>query len=572
MRLRSIRLAPLIGFLVVIAAAGVLVARQPVSAPWWVNGDADATYAASALSILAGHRTNLIDHPGLPEQELLAVSFGAASLTDGGPTESWAADEMLHLDRARPIYRGWAIAFFVGGAGLAFLLLTRLLGHWTWGAAAGLLWLAQPGLTDSIQIRPDVVLAGLALVAGFLATRAFERRSALWLVFAAVVTGFALMVKLPAVALLVSLLLARVFGYPAAGWPTHLRHELRDWLVRHRLSVGITAGLWLALAIALNARAPTPHPAPLGLLALLAAGIGVLGYLAAGLFLRGRTQNRVALRLIDPLFAVIVVAVAIGVFIPGGLLVGDWLRSLRAFASTLAGGNVNQGVTPFGTSLSILKAFPLRQALVLFVVAGAATIWGVRRRNAWPAIWFAAAAVAGVMAAARLAPTRYFALPYVLSIPPALWVFRRRARAATPLLVWVLVAYIVVPTFQNSREDARFAHAQEALAVSITRTADGLLKPGEAALVPNDSPLPDARWWELVETFTSWHPAYPYRFIDETGPVAAVAEAHHLRVRYYIGPLASASAGPLNLVSGVYDARPVPGSPGVVELLAGPGT
>ena len=93
----------------------------------------------------------------------MAVVFGVISLPHGGPSDAWVEGEMLHLDRTRPVFRGFAILFFVGGAALAFFLLARLLGHWTWGVAGGLLWLAQPELTDLIQIRPDVLLAALAL-------------------------------------------------------------------------------------------------------------------------------------------------------------------------------------------------------------------------------------------------------------------------------------------------------------------------------------------------------------------------------------------------------------------------
>jgi hypothetical protein len=127
LRLRRIHAPALIGFLVVIVAASVLVARQPVSAPWWLNADADATYSSSGLEILTGSHTDYLDHPGFPEQELLAVTFGAVSLAHGGPTRAWAADEMLHLDRARPVFRGWAIAFFIGGAAMAFFIVVAAL-------------------------------------------------------------------------------------------------------------------------------------------------------------------------------------------------------------------------------------------------------------------------------------------------------------------------------------------------------------------------------------------------------------------------------------------------------------
>jgi hypothetical protein len=578
-RVRQIHLPALIGFLVVIAAATVLVASQPVTSPWWIYADADGTYSGSALSILAGHGTDYFDHPGLPEQELLAVSFGVASLAHGGPTQSWAADEMIHLDRARPIFRGWAITFFIGGAALAFFLLKRLLGHWTWGTAGGLLWLAQPDLTDSIQIRPDVLLAALALVVGFFAVRALERRSPLSLILAAVVLGFTLMVKLHSVALLATLLIASVLGYPGDGWPGRLRVELRDWLSRHRVSLGLLTGVWVALALAFNLRSPTPQFGLHRMGYLLIAVIAVLAYLAVSVVVRIWIRSRLTRRIADPLFAVLALAIAFGMFISVGLLLGDGLSAVQRMVETLEGGGVNAGITPFkGLTLTLFNLFPLRQASGVFVLAGIATIWGVRQRNAWPAVWFAGAAVAGVMATARLGGLRYFALPYVLTIPPCLWLFRRRLRPAAPVLVWILVAYVLFPTFQFDGSAATSANGQEAGAASMIRVADRVLKPGEVALVPDQFPLPDDRWTGLVENFTPWHPNYPYRFIDDEPGAPELIQSQHLHLRYFIGQqaLTLTKPGPFKLASGVYQARPVPGSidpAGVaaVELVSGPG-
>ena len=177
----------------------MIVAAQPVTSPWWIYADADGTYSASALNIVAGGHSRYFDHPGLPEQEALATTFGIVSLAHGGPTRSWANDEMLHLDRARAIFRGWAIFFFIGGAALAYLLCRRLFGHWTWGVAGGLLWLAMPGIQDTIEIRPDVLLSALMLLTGYVMVRAWERKSAALYAVAAGIAGFALMTKLHAV-------------------------------------------------------------------------------------------------------------------------------------------------------------------------------------------------------------------------------------------------------------------------------------------------------------------------------------------------------------------------------------
>src|SRR5215831_11475907 len=108
------------------SAATFIVVRQPLGAPWWLYGDADATYAGNGLNIAAGGHIAYTDHPGLVEEELLGLSFETVSLPDGGPTRAWAAGEMLHLDRARPIFRGWSVLFYAGGAIVVFALLTSL--------------------------------------------------------------------------------------------------------------------------------------------------------------------------------------------------------------------------------------------------------------------------------------------------------------------------------------------------------------------------------------------------------------------------------------------------------------
>ena len=570
------RLPAAAGLAVVLAAACVLVARQPVSSPWWIYSDADATYAGSALRIASGGHTEYLDHPGLVDQEILALSFAAASIPDGGPTRAWADREMLHLGRVIPITRGWAIFFFVGGAALAFFLVTRLLGHWTWGVAGGLLWLAQPDLSDSIQIRPDVLLAALALIVGFVAIQGVERRSPLAFVLAAVVLGFAIMVKLHAVALLALLLVAAVFGYPGADWPTRARNELGPWLDRHRFGIALALASWTALAVVVNVRAaPSLGPWPLRTLAEL--GFVLADYTLVALAVRRWMRNRLVRRVFDPFFSLLALAVAVGIFVPIGLLVDDGMRALGSISNTLTGRGVSSGVPAFSEPASIFTAFPLRQALVVFGLAGVATLWGLHRRSPWPAVWFAGALATGVMAAARLGYVRYFALPYVLSIPAALWLFRGWTRRAAPLLVWVLVGYVLVPTFQHSGDNASAAQGIEQLSEAATRLGDQVLKPGEAALVPDQFPLADVRWLSLG-AFTVSPPAYPFRFVDDWGPAVAAARQDHLRLRYFIGPQAVPVTSPtsLTLNSGTYRVRPLPRAPGsldglgVVEIVSGP--
>jgi Dolichyl-phosphate-mannose-protein mannosyltransferase len=569
-------LAPLAA---VILAASVIIAAQPVTSPWWIYADADGTYSASALNIMAKGHSRYFDHPGLPEQEALAATFAVASLAHGGPTRAFASSEMLHLDRARWVFRGWAIFFFIGGAALAYLLCRRLFGHWTWGLAGGLLWLAMPGIEDTIQIRPDVLLSALVLLTGYVTIRAWERRSAALYAVAAAITGFAVMTKLHAVALLPALVLATVIAHPPAGWWPRLLTEARSFVSRHRISLGAAVAAWLALFIFLNRGRFRISVNNVHLTLLIAIGVVVVGYAAATWAAEGR--GRVG-RIFDPLYVLLAGAFAFGMIVPLSLVLSDSPRVLVGTVETLLGRNINAGVTPFQIPSSQFGKYPLLEVMILIGVAAVAAVVGIRRRTAWPVLWFTAAGVATLFAAMRLGEARYFAPGFVLAIPAALWLFRRRASAAASPLVWVLVAIVVVPTFLHMNGPAHAARTQEREDHAATLLADQLLRPGQVALVSTYAdPEPDARWWGLVEDFITTSPAYPYRFLPAQPQALTTAADQHLRVGYYIGNLALGitKKEQLTLGSGTYRAAPVPGGQrfaalgvAAVKLLSGPGT
>lgn len=566
----------------VLAAAVVLVAAQPVTGPWWLNADADATYSASALNIVSGSHSRYFDHPGLPTQEVLALTFGAVSLAHGGPTRAWATNEMLHLDRARPVFRGWAILFFVGGAALAYLLLSRLFGHWTWGLAGGLLWLAQPELTDTIQIRPDMLLCILLLLAGYVTVRGWERKSALAYAVAAAIAGVAFMTKLHAVAIIPMIVLASALGYPGAEWRRNILDGARSFIARHRTGVGIAVLAWFVCFLLLNWHRFTVTTAGMNAGLLGAIAFAIFDYAIVAHFVHKLVRNRLARRIFDPFYAWLAGAFAIGVAVPLLLVLtySPWILSLTF--ETLIGHNVNSGVTAFNLSFHQFTTFPLLEVIIVVAFAGVAAIVGIVRRNAMPLLWFTGSAVAIVMAMARLSELRYYAPGYVLAIPAALWLFRRSRTVVAPILVWALVAGVVVPTFVHKNDQAHFVALEQQESRAATQIADRVLKPGEVALLPNYGyPVPDTRWWELLHEFVYSPPAYPYRFLPDDPNAIQTATSQGLHVRYYIG---SAALGvrkrqSLTLVSGTYEVEPVKGEPGdpglelgVVRLVSGPGT
>jgi hypothetical protein len=216
---------------VAVASVIVVVAAQPVRSPWWLYADADATYTASGIELMAGEPTVYFDHPGLPLQDVMAVTvetrYLVHKLTHPHTTpHEYAAERLRHLGDSRIFFRGYAILFYVAGALFAFFALWRLLGNAWWGTAGTLLFLSAPGLQAmSIQFRPDGLLAGLALAVVYLIVRAAERRDAWLYMLATLLLGLTLTVKIHAIGLVVPLAIA-LLRCPPPG-PGARRFSLR---------------------------------------------------------------------------------------------------------------------------------------------------------------------------------------------------------------------------------------------------------------------------------------------------------------------------------------------------------
>ena len=574
------RLAPAAAVLVV---GAILVAAQPVTAPWWINADADGIYAASALNVVSGDRSRYFDHPGLVTQEVLATTFGFVALPSGGPSRTWATTEITHLNRARPVFRGWAIAFFLGGALLAYALMRRLFGHWMWGVAGGLLWLAQPTLTDAIQIRPDFLLSGLMLLTGYTVVRAWERKNAAGFALAASMAGIAFIEKISAEAILPALLLATVLAYPGADWWPKLKRESRELFYRHWVAVSSGVAVWLILFYLFNRHRLSVSTAGASFRYLGLAVFALFDYWLATLLAHRLLRWRWAKRLFDPFYLMLAGAFAVGIALPLLLMLNSspWILSLSIESAT--GNNINAGISAFKGTASILTSFPVLEAMIVIALAGIAAIVGVIRRTAWPLIWFTAAATSTFLAAARSGAPRYYAPGYVLAIPAALWLLRRAGNArVAAALVSALVAGVLIPTLVHMRDDAHAAHAAEAQAAATTQVADRLLKPNQFALVNGYYyPEADARWWSLVASYIYSAPSYPYRFVPDDPSALQTATAEGEHVAYYIGPqaLTITHRQQLALASGSYEAVPISGGEplrrfgvGIVELVSGPGT
>src|SRR5438552_3024484 len=257
-RARNIVAAPL-AFAVVLVAAIVVLGSQPVRSEWWTYADADAIYVSNSADLMAGEHTFYLDHPGMPLEDLMAMTFETRyvlqNVFHGGTSpHAYAAKQMLDLDQSRVYWRGFAILFYCLGAAIAFFVCSRLLGHWGFGLAGGLLWIGAPGLvTMSIQYRPDVLLAALTLLVGFLIVRAADRRDEWLYVVAAFALGFTITVKLHAAGLLVPFALALLLRPPEPGWPGRLSLRVRAFLARFRVPLALGAAVWIAFAVTFNA-------------------------------------------------------------------------------------------------------------------------------------------------------------------------------------------------------------------------------------------------------------------------------------------------------------------------------
>ena len=567
-RLRSWTLLAVAGSL---AAATLIVVNQPVRSPWWTYADADATYTASSLNLMIGNHTNYLDHPGLPLQELLGATFEARYLVghDGSRT-AFADGYMLHLDRARPYFRGFAIAFYLLGALLSCLLVGRWLAHWTWGLAAGVLWIAAPGLAAmSIQYRPDVPLSVLVLVSGYLIVRAAETRSALRFAGAAFMLGLAITVKMHAAGLLLPLVIAALWGHPRDGWGAALRSDARTVLRRWRILLGALLVLWILLVLTFDLeRVPfTPTSAQKSILTL---SVPLALYALAGLAVHRRIGNRVVRAVLDPFYGLVAWALVAGVALPATIVLDDGLQMFVLILKGLSGKGINNGVQSFHAWNEFKTS--LRPQFAVFVLGGVASVVGAFRRDLRPLLWWSGALVMGAMAVKRLGALHYFAPSFVLSVPAVLWLFRRIPGRAASILVWPVVAWVVWPQIHYIHGAAGERATFDRVATPSIRLVASKLARGEVGLTPSYWFDGDTRYFELVQKYVIHSPEYPYRFLPDGPDASTYAADHNLRLRYYTGPLADPIGGTqqLTLGSGTFTVTRIPEGE-VLRLDSGPG-
>jgi hypothetical protein len=365
------------------------------------------------------------------------------------------------------------------------------------------------------------------------------------------------MVKLHALALIPALVVAALWR-PA---PDADVLSLPRRLASQRTAAIAVAGVWLVVALLMNA-ARFPFSLTNGQLAL-----GAIAVVA--------TAAGAALAYFGPLrfYGLLVASFAAGMLLPVTIDVPDGLRAFVYLTRNLTGRNVQEGVEPFSTPISQLDAIVGTPVVLVFLLALAAAVLGIVRRDPLPVVWTVGMLSLGLMAYARPPNVHYFAPSFVLATFALLWLLQREPRAAMPLLAWPVVLYVMWPAWRDREAPAKEQERFAAVVAPAKRYVEARLKPGEVALVPSYWPFADARYFELVQIYVDHTPNYPYRYLPTTAAVRPFAQVRGLRPRYFIGPQA-ATPGHQDLQLGelgAYSISKAPGGDIVADIQSGPG-
>ncbi|MGZ4359085.1 MAG: hypothetical protein ACXVZW_04785 [Gaiellaceae bacterium] len=582
-----------LGLALVLSLAFVVVAMQPVRSPWWLYADADAQYTASSADLMAGQHTFYLDHPGMPLEDLMAITFEGRYLAHKllhprTAPHGYAGARLLNLNDSRIWFRGFGALFYLFSAVVTFFVAGRWLRHWGWATVGGLLWLAAPDLSQAaIQFRPDPLLGGLTLLSAFVIVRAAEQRDAWLYELACFLIGFTITVKIHAAGLLLPLVLALALRPPDA-WAQQVRDGARGALRRHGYLIGTLAAVWVAFAVLFNyERYPFDTTAEqwrlLDQIGLFFAAYAALILVFLALRRRGALSSRplhLLARVFSPFHGLLLATMAVAIAIPGTLFLDDGLVMLVHIKQGLTGSGVNDQVAPFHIPWHEFLQTPLKQGLILFALAAAATVVGWRRKQVGPGLWFSGALALGLMGTARIGWAHYFVPAFVLCIPPAFWLLKQSGRLVAPVVAILIAAVILAPLPRAAQKGSHQAQSEEAAAAAVEQIGDQVLKPGEIGLVDDQTyPLADVRYWYLVQSFVQWSPVYPYRYLPAVPKALSLAAERGLRPSYLIGSsaLAVRRTQAMTIAGKGYVVRPLPGLAdpsahlGVLELVHGEG-
>jgi hypothetical protein len=391
-----------------------------------------------------------------------------------------------------------------------------------WGALAGLLFLGVPELVGwAAVVKPDPLLAGLAVAVVAALVEGLRRRSGGLYLAAAALLGLAVSVKIQAAALVVPLALAVALAPPEPDWWSRFRTAATGWCREHRRSLLLAGGIWLALLVAVNATAAAPAAKPL---VELLAGLAALAVVGAAV-VRLTRGTRAA-----PIAQLSVAATAsfcAGLIVPNLLYANVPAPMIRQSILTLAGRGVNAGAHPAADPWTVLHDW---RALLLVACVGVALSLARRR---WSALLWASGAVSlGLLAYLRYGELRYYAPAIALAIPLVIEAVRLAPRQLQAPLAVAVGAFVLYQPLRDGIDLARARGREAETTQRVNRWVACRLGPGEVALTQLEAS--DARYFHLVRFYARGAPDLPYRFLPPDNAAGAFIRAHSLRVRYLI--------------------------------------
>jgi hypothetical protein len=506
---------------VLVAVAASLIAFQPLRSPWWSGYDYDSVYVATGLTLFRGDRSNFYDHPGTPLQEGLAAIFTGAWLVSGDDRKAKADAWIADLDTTRPYLRVFGSLLYIVSALIALFTVAWITRSAWWGFLGGLLFLASPDLiTWAAVVKPDPLLAGLAVACVGLLVEAARRRSGPLYLAAGFVLGFDLSVKVQAVGLALPLVIAALLRPPPAGWWTTFRGQARAWLAAHRRLVVVVGGVWLALVVFFNALSAPPEAKPVAELVAGIAALAALAVIAWWIFRGTRLAGLVSVA-IGCSFAVVA-----GMVVPNLFYASMPAPTVRQAAITLTGGGVNSGAHPAQPVWATLTSWH-----VLLLVAVVGLVRALSTRELATALWACAALAFGLLAYLRFGEIHYYTAAIALATPLVIRA-AQSLRVAPIILSVLLVAACIYRPYRTEIDKARSRTDDAEMTQRVNAWVDPRLHGNDVALTELEAN--DARIFHLVHFYSPWAQEPDYRFLPADHDAARWIRDHDKRVVYVI--------------------------------------
>lgn len=536
---------------VLLAVAASFLIFQPLRSPWWSGYDYDSVYVGTGLTLFRGDRSNFYDHPGAPLQEGLGAIFTGAWLfsgdTRGDRADRWASN----LDTTRPYLRTFASLIFLLSVLIAFVTIAWVTRSAWWGLIGGLLFLTSPDLiTWAAVVKPDPLLAALAVACIGLLVEAFRRRSGALYAAAAFVLGFDLSVKVQAVGLAAPLVLAALWRPPPNGWWREARRTAASWLRAHRRPVTAAGCVWLAVVVVLNLLSAPPEAKPLAELAGGTAALAAVSAVAWRVMRRTRAAGVVSVAI------ACVFALLAGIAVPSLFYASVPAPTVRQMAITLTGGGVNAGAHPAANAWTTLGAWH-----VLLILAALGLAFALVKRE-WEAVLWASGGLAlGFLAYLRFGDIHYYTAAIAVAAPLAV-----RALQAIP--VWrvaiaaLLCAAAVYKPYDVEIKQARGRGTEAKRTERVNEWVAARLPPHTVALTSLEAS--DKRIFHLVDFYMPWEPPRDYRFLPPTDQAARYVRARNERVAYLISGSEENATVILKSLGFAGSAERVRGAPGFV--------